>query len=153
MAKRFVITDYPELIRLLELHQELKPDIQPVAGEFLEKEYYPQIQLKIKGSTYRLYIDDEYQDLDLSSPLLNLCLVLRALENYLDAEDYLVWCTQHGIDSSSTVAREYHMGLGGIVRDIQRWIDPIDSYVSDYDFELNAGAAQFLREHPQITNQ
>ena len=153
MAKRFVISDYPELLRLLELYRKLNPEISPVEGEFLEKEYYPLVHFTLKRTTYSIYIDDEFGDRDLESPLMNLCLVLRALENYLDAEDYLVWCTQHGIDSSSTLAREYHMGLGNVVRDIQKWIDPIDSYISDFDFELNAGAAQFLREHPQITDQ
>lgn len=143
---------YPSIARLEELHGSIKPEVVPLDGEFLEQEYYPLVEFRLKGKSYKIYLDNEYEDLELGNPLLNLCLVLRALENYLDTEDYLVWCTQHGIDPANSVARNYHMGLGKAVREIALWIDPIDSFISDYDFELNAGAAQFLRKHPYNTN-
>lgn len=142
---------YPEIAELDQLQQKLNPRIEAVNGQYLEKEYYPLVEFALKGKSHLIYIDDEYNDLELGNPLLNLCLVLRALENYLDAEDYLVWCTQHGLDASNPRAREYHMGLADEVKQIREWIDPIDSFVSDFDFELNAGAAQELRR--SNTNQ
>ena len=137
--------EYPAIRQLRELQGRLGSKITPVPGKYLQKEYYPLVHFELKGTIYPIYVDDEYTDLELDNPLLNLCLVLRALENYLDAEDYLVWCTQHGMDSGDSHAREYHMGLRSRVQNIQKWIDPIDSFISDFDFELNAGAAQYLR--------
>ncbi|PQB05391.1 hypothetical protein [Aureitalea marina] len=138
-------SDYPAIRQLAELQKALKPKITAVEGQYLQKEYYPLVHFELRGTTFPIYVDDEYTDLELGNRLLNLCLVLRALENYLDAEDYLVWCTQHGLDFGDSAAREYHMGLGTMVREIRKWIDPIDSFISDFDFELNAGAAQYLR--------
>ena len=136
---------YPAITHLARLQHDHKPKIEAVKGKFLEKEYYPLVRFRLRGKDHLIYVDDEYNDLEVGNPLLDLCLVLRALENYLDAEDYLVWCNQHGLDAANPDARAYHMGLDEVVKQISKWIDPIDSFVSDFDFELNAGAAQELR--------
>ena len=81
----------------------------------------------------------------------NMLDLLDSTDNALDFKKqpnkYRIFLAQidAGEDAANPDARAYHMGLGDIVKQIGKWIDPIDSFVSDFDFELNAGAAQELR--------
>lgn len=53
------------------------------------------------------------------------------------------WRTLHsGLDSKNSEVRWYHMDLGIIYQEIEKVFGSIDSFVSDLDFQLNAGAAQ-----------
>ena len=73
-------------------------------------------------------------------------MILRSLESYTDAENYSVWARHHNFDAADTDVRHHYLNLGKHYEAIQKLIGPIDSQISDFDFELNAGAAQFLRE-------
>ena len=52
---------------------------------------------------------------------------------------------QRGLEPADEEVRTYHMDLGRIYREIEQLIGTVDSQISDLDFQLNAGAAQRLR--------
>lgn len=139
------MAEFPEINRLNALREKFDVSIRKT-GKFLrDRNYYPEVVFRIGSTSYNIYIDDEFNDLRIGNSLLNLCLVLRSLEIYEDTDDYLQWCTELGIDSSDNIARAYHMGLRTMYSEIESRIGKIDSCISDFDFELNAGAAQELR--------
>jgi len=95
-------------------------------------------------------IEDEYDDLLLNDPRVDLVLVLRELELIDHSSDYLHWCRLQGL-LCSTERGKLHSYYQNIV-----WILPklyqifgkneIETFVSDLDFELNTGAMLHLRE-------
>ena len=139
------MTDYPEIAQLASLRKQFNISVQVTDEVLCDKSWFPKVHFAIGSQSFEIFVDDEYEDFNINNPDLHLCLVLRSLEIYDDAEDYLVWCTQLGLDSSDPVAREHHMELRTIYLAIEKRLGAIDSFISDYDFELNAGAAQMLR--------
>ena len=77
-------------------------------------------------------------------PALSLCVVLRSLEEYKEATDFLDWCKKTGIESSNN-ALEYFRTLATILVDVEKILEELDSKISDIEFTTNAGAAQELR--------
>ena len=140
-------THYPEIQVLKEIHQKHNVNISVSNDEFLAgNEDYPAVVFTLDEKSFKLFADDEYKDLPVDNPLLSLCVVLRELEDYEYASDYFVWCKHHAFDVANSQVREYHMNLGSIYKDVEKILGKINSQISDYDFELNAGAARELRE-------
>lgn len=139
---------YLEIKELSDYSERYKMKAIPLAGNYLANDSsFPLIQLFILDEVFEFYVDDEYEDLDVENNLLSICIALRVLESYDYAEDYLIWCTQHGFDASIEEVRVHFKNLGEINSWFQKNGIQIKSFISDYDFELNAGAAQYLREH------
>ena len=139
-------TNYPEIQALKTLFTNYKVSIKVSDIDFLAgKKNYPAVDLFLAGRPLRLYVEDEYQDLQLNNPTLAFCLVLRELENYQEEEDYLTWCSAQLLDPVNPQVRAYYMDLGNIYRTVEKILGTIDSQISDYDFGLNAGAVQELR--------
>lgn len=90
-------------------------------------------------------VDDEYNDFAINKPALNLCLLLRELEDYQEEDDILKWCNLKGLNPGDTGVLEYYRGLTSIHTDVKNILGTIDPQISDFDFGLNAGAAQALR--------
>ena len=103
------------------------------------------VNFTLNGQQFVLLIDDEYSDLQYNHPTLNLCLVLRELENYIEEDDILTWTKVNGLDVSNNKVLEYYRSLSKIYAQIRSVLGSIDSHISTYDFTLNAGAAQELR--------
>ena len=72
-------------------------------------------------------------------------MILRELEEYEEEEDILRWCKVKGLHAGNTDILEYYRGLSTVYTEVQKILGTIDSYISYYDFEMNAGAAQELR--------
>ena len=104
------------------------------------------VHLSISKQIFPIYTQDEYDDLSLNNPLLNLCLVLRELEIYQESSDYLNWCNTQGVNASDETIRKYYMSLDNSYTVIEKIIGKIDSQINDLDFQLNAGAAWELRK-------
>jgi len=138
--------EYPEIAALAEINHKFKVAIEVINEKYLAgKDYYPAIRITLQNKSFDLFVDDEYEDLEMGNHLLSLCLVLRELEAYQDADDFLIWCKQNAFPPSNIEVQNYHRSLGAIYREVEKIIGKVDSKVSDYDFELNAGAAQALR--------
>ena len=139
-------TEYPEIqalekmllrhrIRLKKTGPGLGPDQDQLA-----------IALHIDQQEFRLYLEDEYRDWDEANPAMCLCLALRELEEYEEEEDYLTWCTARGYEAGDEKIRSYHMDLRHTYAAVEKLLGKIDSPISDWDFEMNAGVAQALRK-------
>lgn len=137
---------YPEIEILEQLYGKHNISVTPVQEDYLDDDKtYPAVNLHIGNHRFVVYIDNEYSDLEKNNPLLSLCLVLRAFDAYAYAEDYLQWCTHHGLNASDEKIRDYHMSLRNTSAEVYTLLGYMECPVSDFDFELNAGAAQHLR--------
>ncbi|MBO6515350.1 MAG: hypothetical protein JJ975_02265 [Bacteroidia bacterium] len=137
---------YAEIDQLQKIWDLHNVSLTPVLTDFLtDNIYFPLVKCTINNEPFNIYVDNEYDDLQLRSNLLSFCMVLRSLENYALSADYLQWCNEHALVVNNHKNRDYYMSLGGVYRRVQESIGTIDSCISDFDFELNAGAAQYLR--------
>lgn len=98
---------------------------------------------------FNLYLDDEYDDRELDSQLLNVVLALNSLDHLQDASDYLVWCNQLNLNPAVKGLLDYYKEAIKFSDQCLSFFsdDKINSFISGLDFELNAGAAQYLRKH------
>ncbi len=102
------------------------------------------VNFYIEDDVFAIQVDDEYDDFKIESPALHLCLVLRSLEEYKDATDFLDWSKKTGIEANNN-ALEYFRTLAPILVDTEKIIEELDSKISDIEFTTNAGAAYELR--------
>ncbi len=141
--------DYKELKQLSDFCLKYQASVVRLKDRFLaEDTSFPEIHFSILDKQFNLFVDDEFDDLKVNSNPLSVCIALRALESYDFAEDYLVWCTQHNFDAADMQVRDHFQNLGEIVAWFAKNQIQVDSFISDFDFELNAGVAQFLRFNP-----
>jgi len=107
---------------------------------------FPMVDFQLAGKTYKLFIDDEYEDLRYNYPLLNFCLVLRELDGYDAARELEVWAQERYLDAKDSQVIKFHQYLAKIYPEIAQILGKIHPHISDWDFEMNAGAAQQLRK-------
>ncbi len=140
-------TKYPEIDALNEIYIKYKFEIKVNRNRLLGGNMdYPSATFTLSGKSFDIYLDDELEDLKFNYPLLNLCLVLRELEGYEDAEDYLIWCQDRYFKPENEEIRAYHMSLGETYREVEKIIGKVDSMISDWDFEMGSGASWVLRK-------
>jgi hypothetical protein len=139
--------NYPEITALNALISQFDISVSIVSDSFLAgRNDFPLIEMRAGNESFSFFVDDEFGDLALGNPPLSLCVALRTLESYEFAEDFLVWCTQHGLDAAGPGLLDHFKNLGEIYTKIQELLGEINSQISDFDFELNAGAVQMLRK-------
>lgn len=132
--------------------QNLKRDIADyqisieVIGAWPERDGYKEITLNISGKSYRMFVDDEYDDLIPENQPLCWCVVLRNLEIYQDGEDFLQWCRFTGLEVASSAALMYYRDLDEIYTKVWGTVGEIDSQIQPLEFELNSNAAYYLRQ-------
>lgn len=102
------------------------------------------VRLSIGENTWTILINDEYNDLRESSQLMCLYLCLRSLENYQYEPDFLKWCMHNNADASDFDLLQYYRSLGKTTYDIEQVIGPIDSRISNLDYELRTGIIREL---------
>jgi len=139
--------DYPQIKALEDIYRKHDVKITISKDEFLggNKEY-PAVKFTIGNKTFDLFIDDEYEDLKFGFPVLNLCLVLRELEYYKSTYDYLLWCNENKFDPANIQVLSYYRSLGATYREIEAILSEINSQISDWDFEMNAGPGYYIRQ-------
>ena len=138
--------DYPEIEQLNDVFVQYKFSWKTDRSNLLGgKSYYPKIDFSFRGKQFSLFIDDEYDDLKKNYPLLVLCLVLRELEGYEFTSEYETWCRERFLDAKDKTIESSFENLKYTYREVEKILGKIDSFVSDFDFEMNARAAQSLR--------
>lgn len=141
------IHSYPEIKKLYDLIEDhsIRLTVLPKTSELLDASFQ-EIQMTTSSGEYKIPVDDELQDADLGNPALILHLVIYAIEEYEDCDDFLVWSTAYGLDPSVQIHLDWYKQLGVVTPKIRSIIGPEITGISDYDWQLNAGAAQALRE-------
>ncbi|MDO5972113.1 hypothetical protein Q4Q35_20125 [Flavivirga aquimarina] len=103
--------------------------------------------LKIRNNTYTIHALDEYEDLNYYNPILNFIVVFRSIAIIDESEDFLMWCKLESLDANNHKLLDYYKGICNNIEGINNCFpnNKIDYFVSDLDFQLNAGVMQFLR--------
>lgn len=129
------------------VHQEIKDIIQikeahNARGSFIRSIQHSLIEVNffLGEQNWILLVDDEYGDYDEVNQSMCLFLVLRALEEYSDAEDFLTWSRYYHIDSSEPFYLEYYRDMAYKFNQITAIIGEPNSFISSLDYELRAGA-------------
>jgi hypothetical protein len=138
--------DYPEIKALQKLILDYNIKIEVIEKVNLaEKSYYPLVHFKLNDEHLNLYVEDEYGDFKLGNKLLNLCLVIRELENFKEANGFIEWCKWQMFEPNDSEVIHHFQNLSVCYQFFEKSFGEVNSYVSNYDFEMNAGAAQMLR--------
>ncbi len=138
---------YPEIVELYSLidARNLILRALPLSKQF-EEVSFREVTLKFNAQTFTIPVDDEFKDADSGNQALLLQLIIYAVEEYEDCEDFLVWSTAYGLNASNPIHLDWYRQLGDVVPKIREIIGKKISGISDFDWQLNAGAAQALRE-------
>ncbi|HAH50875.1 MAG TPA: hypothetical protein DCL80_06240 [Balneola sp.] len=115
----------------------------------LDSIYFREIEFSSQDFSAIIPLDDEYEDVEKGNQALMLQLIIYAVEEYEDREDFLVWSTAFGLNSNDPFILNMYRDLGKTIPKIRDIIGTDINDISDYDWELNAGAAQALRELDQ----
>ena len=136
---------YPEIDALKKFYDTNNFLIQNITPSIFEGVFV--ITILLNGISYKVFIHDEYHDLEIKNTLLHAVLVLREWEIIDDSTDYLDWCRQQGFPAKNEVLRQYYQEATANTPQITSYFkdSKLTSFITDLDFQLNAGAAQFLR--------
>ena len=136
---------YPEIDALKKFYDTNNFLIQNITPSIFEGVFVTTILLN--EISYKVFIQDEYHDLEIKNTLLHAVLVLREWEIIDDSTDYLDWCRQQGFPAKNEVLRQYYQEATVNTPQITSYFkdNKLTSFITDLDFQLNAGAAQFLR--------
>ena len=93
---------YSEIQTLQDFIKENQVSVSVLALNPLESHLIP-VELKINQLALKIYIDDEFKDLKLNNPLLNVILALRELSFIDDSQDFLQWIAWCNADASNSV--------------------------------------------------
>ncbi len=147
MTLQEVKQKYPQIESLYSIIESKNIELTPLPKTpKLSAIYFREVEFKSDGFTSTISLDDEYDDAESGNPALLLQLVIYAVEEYEACDDFLVWCTAFGLNASDPFILNMYKKLGAIVPKIRGIIGTNINDISDYDWELNAGAAQALRE-------
>lgn len=103
-------------------------------------------RISLRGTSWELFVSDEYKDLEKNLPALSVEVVKRACEEYLDHTNSQSWCLAETIPPRCHLPLrlrwdEFREAAGNILIRLS----PIAHQISDLDWQLNAGRAQILR--------
>jgi len=140
---------YSEIIQLKEFVVRNACKCVVIAGQHDNFGHLVASDFYIKKLHFKLNLDDEYNDSALNNPLLNVALALRSLGHLHDAPDFLVWCNQLNLNPAISGLLDYYKEAIAFCLPKSAFSKngEVVSFISDLDFELNSGAAQYLRKH------
>lgn len=139
--------DYPEVMLLRKTVIEFQLEFREITEKWsITDEGYITLEMKSPSKIFVVPVMDEYKDFDPSMPSMALNLVMSECVCYEDAEDYLVWAIEMGLNASNEQARASWFQLREVVPKIREYLGNSIEPISFFEYELNAGAAQILRE-------
>lgn len=141
---------YPQIAELYSIleYKKIKLTALPTNPK-MDSIYFREIEFNSKEFSAVIPLDDEYGDAEKGNQALILQLIIYAVEEYEDCEDFLVWSMAFGLNSNDPFILNMYRDLGKTIPKIRDVIGTDVNDISDYDWELNAGAAQALRELDQ----
>lgn len=137
------MASYPEIVKLSSYFKERQISFEVISNQ--TDEPLTPLKLNIDENSWIIYVDDEYQDLDIDHPLMCLFLVLNSLVIYQESTDYLDWCNQNGINSSELKWLDYYQELSSTYLSIDRILGEIDPCIRPLDYQLRTGVVTSLR--------
>ncbi|MEP2935328.1 MAG: hypothetical protein ABJM06_06395 [Gilvibacter sp.] len=105
--------------------------------------------LRLKRYSFDVFLDDEYEDVKRNNQLLLFELSLQSLVQVRESSDFLDWCNQLGLNPVHSSLLDYYKKAHAFCEQIAFLFtgNTVQGFISNWDFGLNAGAAQYLRTH------
>lgn len=146
MTKKEIRAKYPE-VDALYLHIENKGIKLSALSitEKLDSISFREIEFSSPEYSCLFPVDDEYEDADSDNQAILLQLILYSIMEYEDSDDFLVWSTAFGLNASDPFSLDLYRRTGEMAPKIRVIIGNDFRGISDFDWQLNAGAAQALR--------
>ena len=137
---------YPEIIHIQNFIAARGISIWLGKKNSIDENLIP-VVLKLGNDTYTVHEMDEYDDLNYHNPVLNFIIVFRTITIIDESEDFLVWCRQEDLNPNNHKLLNYYKTFCSSIDNINSYFpdNKIDYFVSDLDFQLNAGVIRFLR--------
>lgn len=103
--------------------------------------------ISIERNTKKTYVlvDDEYEDAKTNNAAILLNLLIYEFQDYLEADDYLVWCKEKGLSAENSQVRAHYFNLKENEAFLSALLEGIEP-ISPMEWELNSGEAQLLRD-------
>jgi hypothetical protein len=102
------------------------------------------VDIQFDVHSYSIPVEDEFGDARENNPALLLQLILQNCDYFTDAEDFLTWAKSLSLDSSNPIILDLYRELSRQVPDLLKHLGEVER-ISDWDMQMNAGAAQALR--------
>jgi len=140
------LTDYPEIELLNQFKNQHNISVSIIESEKIDPRLFS-IAFSIKQNIYIIQSDDEYLDLQIDSEILHLVIALREIETINASTDFLDWCRQLNLNASNDKLLAYYKEISSQLFDFKNLFEngKLNSFISDLDYQLNAGAIQILR--------
>lgn len=138
-----ITTSFQSAIKKLKLKFEVLP-----AESALKAYSYRRMKIKSGGKEWAMPIFDEFDDLKEKPCLMYLQLLLMEIDMYEQADDYLVWCKELGLDVADPVCRAMYFDLREHCPQLQELLEGEVEAASDWDIQMNTHVAEALRNTP-----
>ncbi len=147
MTEKEIRIAYPEVDALYSLIESKKIELTvlPVIDK-LEDISFREIRFQNHSYSCTFPVDDEYNDATVNNPAILLQLILYSIMEYEDCEDFLAWSMAFGLNASDSFSLDLYRRTGEMAPKIRSIIGAEFKGISDFYWQLNAGAAQALRE-------
>jgi len=137
---------YPEVMILKKSVEDHKLVFNRLSTLYVPGTSFITVGMQATTLNFVIPLMDEFSDFDKNKPTLALHLVLMACIEFEEAEDYLVWAKEQGLKAEDERCRTAWFHLRDEVPRIRNLIGENVEPISSFDYQLGAGATQFLRK-------
>jgi hypothetical protein len=143
------IDDYPRLLELRAwiAERDLTLAVELAAADLanIDTDARVIIATAPRRPDIRVTVFDEYGDARPDNPLLCLLLIDDEFAELADADGVAAWARAHGLDPGLAAIEAIHASNSRAQRQFHKSYGPIPQVLAAMDWQLNAGAAQYLR--------
>lgn len=141
-------TKYPEIESLykLKVKHNLTLSIEKKRGSNVGSYLTIKITFLLNKISISIPTFDERDEANPENQLLMLQMILMECIEYETTSDYLVWCKKGGLNASDTKVMKMYDTIKVEVPKLREIIGNDIVIISDWDFEMNEGAAYELRK-------
>ncbi|AUC14037.1 hypothetical protein BTO06_02180 [Tenacibaculum sp. SZ-18] len=100
------------------------------------------VKISINNNSWKILVEDEFNDFSSTNKLVNWFLILYNLEHYIKTNDILEWSKEITVAPEDFL--EYYRNLDTISKQIEHQIGTIDAQISSYDYTLRTGVYKEL---------
>lgn len=106
--------------------------------KLLHKEFgdFKQIDFTVEDTTWQIFISDEYGECREGRPLLSIYMVLNALQEYEDSQDFLSWCQLFEVSPTDSVIRNYYIDLELVNKAVRSLLGDFEVILKEIHFQF-----------------
>ncbi|MEQ9091971.1 MAG: hypothetical protein RIE52_12830 [Balneola sp.] len=111
---------YPQIAVLYSIidDKKIKMTVLPTSTK-MDSIYFREIEFNSDDYSAVIPADDEYEDAEKGNQALILQLIIYAVEEYEDCEDFLVWSMAFGLNSNNPFILDIYRDLGKVIPKIR----------------------------------